>query len=103
MSGKERLLEAATAYCAADRLMAEIRRQSERCTEQDDGDPSIGDFGSARCGIAMEGQPESWCDACKTFSENAAKFSTGMRARRLAKAKMLRAYAAAIRARKEGE
>ncbi len=57
--------EVALSYCRskASLLDAKLERAQFRCTEYDEGDPSIGDDGTPRCD--QDATPELMCEQCK--------------------------------------
>lgn len=86
LKAEQKLLEAAMDFYRAEAHLTAMRRASKRCEECA---PSTYDEpGAPKCDI--HGEEEYMCEACLNRKKAAPIFGTGQKARRRAKARLLR-------------
>lgn len=84
------LAAAASDFCREELLIRAAKSSLLRCTNRDDGDHTIGDWGIAPCDA--DTPVDDMCDACKKRFAGLPAYRGSLRRRNLAKARMLRAF-----------
>lgn len=85
------MLQSAIGFCKQDRIIFGLRSNLKHCEFAEDGDHSVGDFGTPPCRHSNLPTDE-YCEPCKAALANLTPYKSALKSRQNAKRRMMTAF-----------